>query len=218
MFNAAGNNAFGEEKTYEVKSFKAIGLSIAADLYFTLGEREVSIEASRDDLDEISLEVDGSTLEIKAKNTFNSSFGEIKIYVSNPTLEEISLAGAGSIFCGDPLELDEMTINLAGSGEVKLQSLICRELEAKLAGSCEIDIMGGEAKEMEVDLAGLADINAQNFRVAEIEANIAGSGDIYLHVTNKIEAQIIGSGSIHYKGNPRKEITSLGSGGAIMIK
>jgi hypothetical protein len=206
-------------ETRSVEAFTELSFSVPGTVYLRQGEpQSVEVEAPQKVLDRLETEVDGDELEIRSEGKGNwfSWFGgdgfdgEVKVYVTVPTLSEISIAGSGRIVGETPIEGASLEVQNAGSGEVDL-TVQNDEMEVNIAGSGTIRLRGTSGS-FEASIAGSGDIEAVELETATAEVSIAGSGDVRLHVTDRLEASIMGSGDVQYRGSPELETSSMGSG------
>lgn len=206
----APNDRITEER--DLDPFDEIGLAISADLYLTQGAQQpVKIEASEEVLANIETKISGGHLEIKFKESMRNP-GDIKIWITIPEIEELNIAGSGSIFATSGIETEELELNIAGSGNMELSKVICDEIEANIAGSGNLKMDNSTAEEAEISLAGSGDAQINGLKVAEASVSIAGSGDCIIHVTDELDVSIVGSGDVKYEGDPRIEVSTIGSG------
>ena len=123
----------------------------------------------------------------------------------------ILLDGSGDVKSIDMLEIsNQLDLELRGSGDVNLK-LKTPEIKAKLNGSGDI-ILEGEASKLFADLNGSGDINASKLQTIHCEANLDGSGTIRVQVKEHLKADLQGSGDIRYAGKPKVEASIDGSG------
>ena len=223
-------------QNYKVSSFNEISSMLPATVNFTVSEDYTcSVRVDENILEYLDISVNNQDLVLKRHEphkNINLQATEFVIEVTAPSLEDINLAGSGTINVLGPLEGEELEVNVAGSGDIVFNQtvnvkkmemnvagsgdlvcneLIADELEANIAGSGDLKVTSGTVREADASVAGSGDI-VLSCDIADLEANIAGSGDIRAHVSGKLEYSIIGSGDIGYYGNPLVEGEKLGSG------
>ncbi len=199
QWNKWGSGVTGEgkrvTKTLDLDEFKGIGVSIGAEVHLRQGnQQKVEIKAQQNIIDLIDKDVRSGKWRIKLeKGTNLKRHDGIDIYITLPMIDELSVAGSGSIVGEtDFTNVDDLEVSIAGSGDVELN---------------------GAGADLEVSIAGSGDVDLAGFKVADCEVSIAGSGDCEINVSGSLEVSIAGSGDVKYKGNPDKVKSSIhGSG------
>lgn len=213
-----------------VEAFTEVALSVPGTLYLRQGEpRSVEVKASADVLEYVETTVEGGTLKIRDERDndgfldllFGGGGGsdieeQVEVYVTVPTVEGISLAGAGEVIGETPIEASSLDLNNAGSGDVQLEVRV-EKLEIESAGAGTFALKG-TADRVEVSSAGSGTLEAIDLVTGTAEIQIAGSGDIRLDVTDRLSAEIIGSGNIEHRGSPTIETSTIGSGDVRSVK
>ncbi|MFN3640163.1 MAG: head GIN domain-containing protein [Flavobacterium sp.] len=203
------------QKNITTSSYESIQVAGAFKVLLTHGKvGDIQIKAEENLLQHIIVETDGNTLKIRAeknKNLQPSSGKKMEILVPIETLKKISLAGSGDIISEKIIENDKINIQLAGSGDIKVQ-IQSDEVDIKLSGSGDITVKG-TTKKLAAQVAGSGDIHAQDLLAEEAHVKVAGSGDIKVQATEFLEARVAGSGDIRYQGKPKKlDVKTAGSG------
>lgn len=209
-----GKGISGEGKvvteTLDLSSFDAFGLTINADVFLTQGSQSVKIEAQRNIIENIKMDVDDGYWKIKYKENVKKH-EPITIWISIPDLSAVAVSGSGdvqgkSMFrnCG------KLRLAVSGSGNIDLDSE-STELKAAVSGSGDMDL-GGETGAMAISIAGSGDVDAGDLEASDCKVKIAGSGDASVHVNDNLEVGIAGSGDVVYRGNPRVKSKIAGSG------
>lgn len=207
----------------EVESFTEVALSVPGTLHVRQGEpRSVEVKASTDVLEHVETTVEGGTLKIRDERDRDGFlkflFGdgdaeienEIEAYVTVPTVEGVSLAGAGTVIGETPIEASSLNLSSAGSGDMRLEvNVQALEIENAGAGTFTLE---GTADRAEVQSAGAGTVEALDLTTETADVEIAGSGDIRLHVTDNLSVDIIGSGNVEHRGSPTIETSMIGSG------
>lgn len=136
-------------------------------------------------------------IEIEYKKTIKSikysGFTDIKSSGKIRSNELVLIGGGSGIFIGD-VNLDKLTINNNGSGEV---------------------IISGKAKSVNVASCGATDIDISKMQSKEAILSTSGSSDIKCWVTDLLKASTSGTGKIKYKENPKNSKLEVGSMGEI---
>ena len=195
----------------DLAGFSGISLAIQADLYFSQGSpAKVVIEADEDELARIETIVSNGLLKIRC-DRYRTRFRNVRIWVTLPDVESLSLSGSGTMTAETPVNSEVLGMAVSGSGKIKIQEFNGEKLEAAISGSGDI-YLGGKAGAMEVAISGSGGMNASDFQVNECEVAISGSGSCRVDATDAIEAAISGSGRVIYFSNPVIDAKVSGSG------
>ena len=208
-----------ERATYDVGEFTQISVATAGTLYVRQGDAEsLEIEAQPDVLERIDVSVENGELQVRDERDsgwlswlFGASEREaIDVYVTAPTIENISFAGSGDIIGETPIQGESLELEVAGSGTADLD-LEVEHLRVRMAGSGTFHLRG-IANETETEIAGSGTIYAEDLESHRSSVNIAGSGDAHVHAHDHLSATIMGSGDVLHRGNPDIETNIQGSG------
>jgi HAMP domain-containing protein len=215
---AAQENA--ERQARSVDSFTELSFSVPGTVHLRQGEpRSVEVEGPTKALEQLETRVEEGDLHIRSEQQGNwlgwlgggnGIDEEVKVYVTAPTLTEISIAGSGRIVGETPVEGGSLEVQNAGSGSVDL-AVQNDEVEVDVAGSGAVRLRG-RTNSFEASVIGAGDVDGADLETATADVSIAGSGDVHLHVTDHLEADLMGSGNVQYRGTPEIETNSAGSG------
>ncbi len=200
------------QESRSLNSFEEICSQGQFDLFVTQGDDiELVIEAEENLIPYISTRVKRGRLVIdNADNRCLRPNHPMKVFITVPALEILTLEGSGSIAC-DTFHIDDLTVNLLGSGVVNIAAETS-SLEVNLAGSGDI-FLRGFADHTDLTISGSGTIHAYDLEQNNCLVNISGSGDIYVFVNELLDIHITGSGDVSYRGTPdiRTRITGSGS-------
>lgn len=202
-------------KTISTEPYDKISIAGNFDVTLVEGtEGMITVEAESNLFEHMEIEAKKGKLKVGSEDGYElrpSSGKKILVTIPVKDLDEINLAGSGSVVSNMMLQGDFMEFNLAGSGDMVLKA-DASQVQANIAGSGDIKLQG-KAKSADFNIAGSGDIDAYELEAGDVDANIAGSGDIMTTCNGILDANIVGSGDVNYKGNPTKEKTSsMGSG------
>lgn len=220
LFSSCGFSQYGRiegegpkvERDLDLSTIDGIALSINAEVTLTQGNTQgIRMVGQENILDNIETNVSGGTWKIKFKQRARD-YDKVEIYITMAELEEISIAGSGSVTGKTPFRnLDDLELSIAGSGDITLD-VEAEDIEFNDAGSGN-GYLKGTADDLAVNIAGSGDFQGEDLQVRSCEASIAGSGNCKIRVSDAISANIVGSGDVVYYGNPDQvKSSSLGSG------
>src|SRR5690606_36092558 len=113
----------------------------------------------------------------------------------------------------DPVEAEQLELNLAGSGEI-LGAVDVSILDIDITGSGNVKL-SGQALDTWLKLAGSGKLEAYDLSAENYDIQINGSGNADVTVQENLKVDISGSRSVNYKWNPSIDSKISGSGKVI---
>jgi hypothetical protein len=210
--------AFAQKQTRNVGQFEGVNLGISAKLYIKQGNASsVVIEASEDALEHIETKVKNGILVIEKDNDWkwwkNWNSKNVKIYVTNPNFNHISVSGSGNVQGENTIQSKNLYVGVSGSGKMDLD-IKTVDLESKISGSGNV-FLTGSARNTELAISGSGNLNAENLSSESCEVTISGSGNCWVNVDNSLNSRVSGSGNVFYRGNPDKLYNNSSGSGSI---
>ncbi|MFT3845143.1 MAG: DUF2807 domain-containing protein [Lacibacter sp.] len=104
-------------------NFKSVNAAGSFEVFFTQGaENEIKIEADENLMRYILTDVENGVLKIKTSNGLNiRPTQDIRVYVTAPKYEVITLAGSGNMQAQTKITSDSrIKFSIAGSGDIKI--------------------------------------------------------------------------------------------------
>jgi len=169
----------------------------------------LTIDVEGDSADAVRFVLDGKMLGVTREEETWDWDGQAIVRVTMPALEEIDIAGSGSVEAATVAS--DAEINIGGSGSVAVDQVNADRLEIAIGGSGSVRA-AGSARDLEVSIGGSGGTNLANLTADDAEISIAGSGSVSLKSDGKVEASIAGSGSVNVVGSAECKVTALGSG------
>ena len=203
-----------QSREEDVSDFDRIHIETFGEFLIEQGDTEsLTIEAPRDYLRYLEVEVENGTLVISTRRGFLGPPVRRATYqITVTNLEEISLSGAGSIKILQ-LETRDLYINLTGAGSFEIDDLQAEYLEVNLSSAGAV-VVAGEVETQEINLSGVGSYEAGDLRSREARINLSGAGSAVVWVEDYLDVKVSGIGSVAYFGkNPdvSQNITGLGS-------
>lgn len=205
-------------KQIKIDKFEKITVAGSMDVIYKqkAGSPDLEVYTSDNIVDLLDIQVKGSTLQIGFKKNTKVSYEKLEIRVSSPDLSGVSLAGSGDFTFVNGLKTEnDLSISVAGSGDIKGQDISCDNMKVSIAGSGDINAQSITCNSLETSVAGSGDMAIKSITAANVEASIAGSGTIVLGGTAQDASySISGSGDIFAEGLEAKRVSSsiAGSG------
>ena len=198
-----------------VAAFSGLSLGIDADVYLTQGpEQSVRVEGQRNVLDILKTDVRDNRLRISFNRANLRSHNAIRIYITLPTLSSVDVSGSGEVQSEGAWNVQDLDLNVSGSGNIELPQLSARDLRTTIAGSGDVQL-GGTARAHQLSLSGSGEMEGFALTQATADVRLSGSGNARLSVTQALNAAISGSGTVYYRGQP--VVTSRVSGSGRVI-
>lgn len=212
-FSIGKPDSTGINEEIKVDNFSSVEIAVPARVSLEQSEKcFLDIEASPETMKKIEAVVEDGSLIIKKKDKSYRILKNVRIRITAPDIEAISISGSADIVSELPFSVDELMLKISGSGNLLFADLKSDELGIKIAGSGDVKLAGKGADEMALSIAGSGNLDAIDFEVGEFDGKVSGSGDCVVFVNDELNASITGSGSVLYKGRPIVNSVVAGSG------
>jgi len=182
---------------------------------------KVEAGGDQDVLDDLRMERNGSTLEIKPRKSgsvffkdWNRNEKRVLIRIEMPAIERLDLAGGIQADLGGFERQDNMRIEQAGASHLRLNGNY-GTLRIEQAGACRTTATG-HADALDLDAAGACELAAANLETRTADVDMAGLCKARLHVTQSIKGDVVGASEIAYSGKPNS--SNIDASGPSSIK
>jgi len=204
-------------ETRTTGSFTGIESSVSGNIFYTQGsDYKVELTAQQNILNVMETPIVNNKLVIRFKNNVRvKSHEQITIKVTAPSISSIASSGSGNVSVLSPLNSNDLSFRLSGSGSITLPTISCSHLEGTISGSGNMSIAGGTATTETFKISGSGNIDARNVLSKSASTNTSGSGTIWLSASETLDVIISGSGSVYYSGTPVVTTSISGSGRVI---
>ncbi|OHD54120.1 MAG: hypothetical protein A2Y33_10420 [Spirochaetes bacterium GWF1_51_8] len=195
-----------------VPPFKSVSFNGVGSVKIKKGKSDfIVVKADPGIIDKVKTEVKGDTLEIGLDNIFDTFNHSIEIEIRMPSIEEISLLGAGSIFMEEQMTSEYLRVIMSGTGII---SINCQSqtIDAEIRGAGNI-YFKGTTDLLKILHTGLGRVDAFDLLAQRVQCSLMGAGECQLNVVKTLNIQLTGLGKVTYKGKPEvtQQITGLGS-------
>ena len=202
-------------RDFQVGNFNKIELAGGYDVNVKTGSAPtVHAKGGQNVLDKLEIKVVNGVLQIgsKKRNGFNwGHHGHVTLDVTVPSLAGVELAGSGDIKV-DRIAGEQFEGGIAGSGNLNIDNIEVARLKIGIAGSGGAKAGAGKATSSEYEIAGSGDIDAKGVASETAKISIAGSGGIAGQATKSADVSIMGSGDVELTGGGKCNISKHGSG------
>lgn len=192
-----GNGKISSVET-ESEQFTVLISEIPGTVYIKQ-DNKFSVEIKTDEnLQEfVKANVSKGKIEIETSKCI-SDFKTLEVYITTKNLSEIILNGSGEIKSSGKLMLEDLEVEINGSGSLKLD-FEANDIKTEITGSGTAKYKG-ETEKHEIDISGSGSLEADKLYCKKADVEIDGSGSAKINVSKKINAKISGSGNLIYKG------------------
>lgn len=178
----------------------------------------LSISGPADEVARTETVIEKGSLTIRKTKDNNRNYSyrnaqPVVVTVTLPTIESLSVNSSGDLMTEGTLKGADLTVSLAGSGDLHATVEMSGTVNSHLAGSGDMQL-NGRCEKHTVRLAGSGDVKADQLAAQDVSAKLNGSGDIRVATVKSLDASVSGSGSVRYAGNPTtlvKRVTGSGS-------
>lgn len=209
-------------KKFKVGNFSSLEIGHAFEVHVFKGSTyAISATGNADDLDEIEVDVHGSTLEVSLESSYwsnwknwNSGSKKIVLNITMPRLKDAEFSGAAKVTLEGFVDEEEMTLH--GSGAVKLSSskLVADKLTLDLSGATKVE-MKGQVLKLSIDLSGASHVILADMISRDADVDASGASHVELNVQKTLRVDASGASKISYRGNP---VVSQDVSGASFVK
>ncbi len=208
----SGNGNVRKE-TRNLGTFTKVHSSGSADVVITSGSNcAVTVEDDENLLPYLETNVEDGTLEIHYKEGVSVNTDHAKIYITAPTLSDVTTSGASNIKVSGVLQNpDKISFNTSGVGTIEGE-VEAPAVSATISGTGTIKLHG-HTKDFECELSGVGHADCGNLQSENTTVSVSGVGVAHVFASVHLNATVSGTGSVHYRGNPQNpEIHTSGVG------
>jgi hypothetical protein len=182
-------------ETRAVPPFSSVELAGSSIVTIAVGRpRSVVVHADDNLVGHVTTEVASGELVIGNTSGSFTTETPMRVVVSAPSLEAVTLSGSGIVTVED-VEAGSFTVSLPGSGVVRAS--------------------GGTGR-LDVDLAGSGDAQLATLIARDVHVAVGGSGRVDVTATRSLDATVSGSGAILYGGDPARVTRNVTGSGAVV--
>lgn len=209
------------DQVTSMNTFDEVGVAGPFNVIYMQGEGcTVLVKGSIEQLGKMTIYVEGSSLVIdQRKDEPSGTFDGMQIFVTAPVVNGLSIAGSGKLTAPKALNVNDLRLEVAGSGEITLAQLTCKDLRNEIAGSGDVTLGDVQANKVKNEIAGSGNIDFARLTCKNINNEIAGSGDIILNNLNveNVKSEIAGSGDVILRGNIGSHSEDIAGSGKVHI-
>lgn len=199
------NDGKSVTKSIKTAPFERINVYGNIDVYYTQGTRtSVKVKASWKTLKRLNVKTEDETLDISKATEgwklFDRNTETVEVYITTPDLTGVEMAGVCDFHAKGHVDTDTLDIQIAGSGDLEMNSLICDKVSVNITGRGDARLKQLVSDKAYFSVTGSGDISSDNVNISYAESSIAGSGNITLNGKVKEHSEsIAGSGDVSIK-------------------
>jgi len=187
------------KETRNVGTFTKIAFRVPGKLYLRQGSpQKVVIEGKKDILEEIETDVEGTRLVIENEDN-NWNWGNddhVNVYITVKDIEGLSVGGSGDLIGETKIITNDITLNVSGSGSMKVEVEASGHMESDVSGSGDIELKG-KCKDFDSDVSGSGKVMMSLTASGDAEFGVSGSGKIEASGSaSRVRTSISGSGKV----------------------
>ena len=202
-------------KEIKVSNFNKITVTGSPTVVYTQrsGKPEVSVYTSDNIAEVLDIHVKDGTLYVGFKKGVSVSYRKLDIRVSSPGLNALNVTGSGEIQLANGLKTEDLTLSVAGSGDLNGNHIQCDGLKASVTGSGDLDLNDIRCATVKASVAGSGDLVLKRLASTSVEASVAGSGDLVLDgQAEEAQYSVAGSGDLNAFGLEAKSVNASVAG------
>lgn len=212
--------AHAETRSYDVSSFTGIDVSAGLNVTFTTGgPQSITVENTKGDFSDISVEVKGDTLMLKRKKK-NWGWGKKRlrynITVSAPVLSDIE-ASSGSDITGSGLSGIEVSIDTSSGADATVTNVDAVTVYLDSSSGSDLNV-SGKCTTVRAESSSGSDIEAGDLVCQSGRAEASSGSDITIHTTERVSADVSSGADVNVRGGPTEVDTDKSSGGSVNIR
>ena len=214
-FNAVAGTGDLENYIINVGNYSRIKIDGQCEIrYFSASSDTVTLAVQTNLRQYYKVEVENG--ELTVSTTRRVAFGANKgavLTVSAPSLNRVTISGAGVFTTHDKITSDSFSFMLdgaaEGNAELDVESLF---IEISGAGNFKLS---GRADKANFSMAGAGELNALSLQTRDSKVDMSGAGTVSVYCTGNLQINADGVGTVEYKGSPS---LSLNRDGLVSIK
>jgi len=201
------------EQEIVIDPITGIDLSIRDNVYISQGDAQrIFIEGQDNVIAELNKEVNEGIWKIYFPRK-PAQYKNMKIHITVPDINYISLSGPGMVISKTMMELDTLSLVVTGSGNIDVDAYVDK-LHCSMIGKGDI-FLKGTCEKQYVSITGEGRINSFDMPTRQCIATIEGNGTGDVAVDEKLNVKIKGNGSVNYYGNPEVQSEVIEGAGTV---
>ena len=202
-----------KKETRNPGTFTKVHSSGSADVVITSGSScSVAVEDDDNLLPYLETNIENGTLQIHYKDGVSVTNDHAKIYITAPTLSDVTTSGASNITVSGLLRNPgKISFNTSGVGNIEGE-VDAPAIAVSISGAGTVKLHG-RTKDFDCELSGVGQADCGNLQSENANVSVSGVGAAHVFASVHLTATVSGTGSVHYRGSPKNpEIHTSGVG------
>ncbi len=163
----------------------------------------------------LEIYIDDQTLYVKNKKSswLDKDSKTIHLTIGAPELRYIEAHGAVELIGKDPINTQELEIEVSGASEGRLD-IDTKYLYVRTNGAADFNI-SGRSESADMQVSGAGEIKAFDLDLDKLDIQISGAGHAEVMVEDYLNIQVSGAGSVKYKGSPAEISQQVSGAGSV---
>ncbi|WP_407667506.1 head GIN domain-containing protein [Myxococcus dinghuensis] len=206
--DAANDDASRKAEVREVSDFDGVSFGHGIHAKVKVGPKSVRVEGPQELVSRLRFVVEDGKLQTEVDRKggfFGSNFngGKVRVYVSNPRIEEVDASG-GSHVEADVTSEDDFTAHASGGATLSVRGVDARKVEVEASGGGTVTLEG-RAKALEVEASGGAVVKAKNLKgLKDLEVEASGGARVEANPSNSVSVEGSGGATVQCGARPPK--------------
>ena len=204
--------------------FKQVNVAGQFDVFYEYGEAYVvRVEGTAKQLAKMTIYVEDEELCLDVTDYHwpadKNLFDGLKVFVSSPNIEQLSITSLGSLIVPSALKADNLKLLIDGMGDITISQLTCNDLNISIEGDGNVATGSIRANNVLVEVEGMGDIEIDGLTCKKVTNKIAGMGNTKysnLNVGN-VKTEIAGMGDVILQGTAGSHEESISGMGKVDV-
>ena len=199
-----------EEKTVKIGAFEKLVNHSTVNIEITddVPKDEIHLKGTKESIESFENEIVSGVLTFKNNKTFQFSEQDppLTAQINHSMLEEIEIAGVGSLKGKLPQTNNEIQITVSGAGDVQLE-VMNEKTSVLISGVGNVNLKG-KTIQLLSKITGAGNLDALELESETSQNSISGIGNASVWSTQSINCSITGVGNLNYKMDKNVKIES----------
>lgn len=202
--SAAAPRASAETRSYPFKNFKKIEANAAYDIEFTQGPNySVTVDSKYDNLDKVTVEMDGDTLRItRPRHSDLHHNVEDIVRITAPDLDALKLEAAIKFTAGN-LKVDRLDIDAHAAVSIDIANLTAGPVNVHADAATKVNLKGSCTK-LDLVIGAATTVNADELKCREVSVDAGTASSVRAFASDKAVAKAAVASKVLISGKPKE--------------
>ena len=213
---------FDAEQHFRVSPFQELDVHSAIEVVICDSVSDVCAQTDANLMPYLQIAQSGERLSVGFRNGVRwSGVSHCRVLLpTQPTLADINVSGASSLFIEQPLTAPDVDINVSGASAIDVV-VVAHDADLNISGSSSA-MLQGDVRTLEVSVSGASRLLSEKqegmfLLVADkVEGSVSGSSVMNVHSDGEIDCNVSGASTIYYTGTARTHNSEC-SGSSLII-